>query len=97
MSFLGHKPNGCKIVVDHINNDKLDNRVENLQVITQRQNSTKDKKGFTSSYAGVSWNKKDNRWRAAIFVNNKVKYLGSYKCELKAAEAYNSALNKLNK
>jgi hypothetical protein len=42
--FLNHKPQGNKIVVDHVNNIKNDNRLENLQIISQRLNCSKDKK-----------------------------------------------------
>lgn len=43
ITFLGHTYGDRKIVVDHINNDPLDNRLENLQVISMKENSTKDK------------------------------------------------------
>ena len=36
------KINDAKLVVDHINNIKTDNRLENLQLITYSQNSKKD-------------------------------------------------------
>ena len=36
------KINDVKLVVDHINNIKTDNRLENLQLITQSQNIKKD-------------------------------------------------------
>ena len=39
--WLNHIPNGVKLVVDHINNDRLDNRLENLQLITQKENVQK--------------------------------------------------------
>ena len=34
--FCGEIPNG--FVIDHINRDKLDNRLDNLRVVTQQQN-----------------------------------------------------------
>jgi DNA (cytosine-5)-methyltransferase 1 len=39
MSKYGMIPNG--LVVDHQNNDKADNRIENLQLLTDSENSTK--------------------------------------------------------
>jgi hypothetical protein len=42
MAFFNHAPNGYKIVVDHIDNNKENNRVDNLQLITNRENSSKD-------------------------------------------------------
>ena len=36
------KINDVKLVVDHINNIKIDNRLENLQLITQSQNNKKE-------------------------------------------------------
>lgn len=41
MAFLGHEPCGHKVVVDHINENKLDNRIENLQIITNKENVIK--------------------------------------------------------
>src|SRR5690606_2453327 len=37
--FLGHKRQKFKVVVDHINNIKTDNRIENLQLLNNRENS----------------------------------------------------------
>jgi hypothetical protein len=41
MTFLNHKPCGMKLVVDHINSVRNDNRVENLQIVTQKENILK--------------------------------------------------------
>ena len=41
--FFG-KINDAKLLVDHINNIKTDNRLENLQLITPRENQIKDYK-----------------------------------------------------
>lgn len=44
-AFLNHKPDGThKIVVDHIDNVKTNNSLNNLQLISQHLNSSKDKK-----------------------------------------------------
>lgn len=95
MAFLGHVPCGHKIVVDHINNDKLDNRVENLQIITNRENCSKDVKNKTSKYTGVSWDKHRGRWSSKIKINGNTINLGRYKCELAAHLAYQDKLKEL--
>ena len=93
-AFLNHKPCGHKLVVDHINNISTNDKLYNLQVITHRLNVTKDKKG-TSKYAGVFWDKARNKWTSFIKINNKNIYLGSYKNEQEAAQAYQKQLNKI--
>jgi hypothetical protein len=91
MAFLNHKPCGHKIVVDHIDNNALNDKLYNLQLITHRQNCSKDKKG-TSKYTGVIWDKRINKWKANIRIKQKLKYLGTFKNEIKAANAYKKAL-----
>ncbi len=59
MVFLNHIFNTSNgIVVDHINNNRQDNRLENLQLITIRQNNSKDRVGGASNFIGVYWNGK---------------------------------------
>jgi len=43
MTFLDHVPNGMQMVVDHIDNNKLNNHIDNLQLVSQRYNSSKDR------------------------------------------------------
>ena len=93
-SFLGHTPNGMKLVIDHINGVKTDNRLENLQIISQRENSSKNRKG-SSKYTGVSLVKGRNKFRAQIVIDGKLINLGDFTDETKAAEAYQIALNNL--
>jgi hypothetical protein len=92
MAFLNHKPNGHSLVVDHINGIKTDNRLENLQIVTNRYNLTKDKKSGTSKYIGVSWHSKSKKWLATIHINGKSVHLGSFTDEVEAALAYQKAL-----
>ena len=94
IAFLNHKPCGHKMVVDHIDTNKLNNKLYNLQVITHRENISKDKKG-TSKYTGVFWNKANKNWRATISINGKPKNLGSFTNEIEASKAYKNELKKL--
>ena len=98
MSFLGHTPCGYKLIVDHIDNNPLNNNVDNLQLITSRENSSKDKKGGTSKYVGVFDNGKGvKRWRANISLGKKTINLGSFNTEERASIAYDFALTQLDK
>ena len=94
MAFLGHKPDGTnKIVVDHINNIRSDNRLENLQLITNRENTSKDKIGKGSSkYTGVLFNKNNKKWKSDITINNVKFFIGYFKDEIDAHNAYQKAL-----
>ncbi len=78
--------------VDHINHDTLDNRRENLRIVTDRQNKSNLKgKGegkFSSIYTGVYFCKKTSKWRARVKIQGKNKHLGYFATELAAAEAY---------
>ena len=92
MAFLNHVPCGHKLVVDHMDDNHLNNNLDNLQVVTNRENLSKDKKGGSSKYVGVSWNKINKKWRAYIHTGGKRKHLGSFTNELEASEAYKKAL-----
>lgn len=97
MAFFGHKPNGkLDIVVDHKNNINTDDRLDNLQLITNRKNLSKDKKNKTSRYTGVNWYKTRNKWHARITINSKRKHLGYFDDEDEAGAAYQKALNQLD-
>jgi hypothetical protein len=96
MAFLNHKPCGHNAVIDHINNNKLDNRLENLQIITQRDNVNKDLIHRSSKHTGVSYHKRDNIWQSRIFFNKKSIHLGNFKTELEASEAYQNKLKEIN-
>lgn len=94
--YLTNAPKG--MVVDHINRNPLDNQKANLRVVTQAENQKNrgmDKRVRTKSseYKGVSRCPKAKRvrWLAVIVVNKKLNYLGIFKEEILAAEAYDKA------
>lgn len=78
--------------VDHINGEKLDNRRENLRLVTPSQNCANSKipKNNTSGYKGVSKNGTYG-WKGKIRTPFGYFYLGTYKTKEEAALAYNKA------
>jgi hypothetical protein len=92
MAFFNHTPSR-KIVVDHIDNNKTNNNLSNLQLITARENSTKDQKGCVSEYVGVTFQNK--RWVAKIIYNGKSLYLGGFLNEYDAHIAYQNKLKEI--
>lgn len=76
--------------IDHINHNTLDNRKQNLRVCTLSQNGANQikRKGLSSIFKGVTWDKSKNKWMAQIMIHKKHFYLGRYKDEIEAAKAY---------
>lgn len=93
--FLNHKINGLNKVIDHINSIKTDNRVENLRIITNRENVSKERLIKSGLPTGVSLIKKNNRFRSEIYINGKRIHLGCFKDYILASQAYQNALNNL--
>ena len=98
IAFLNHVPDGHYIVVDHIDENTLNNRFDNLQLITNRENRVRsiNKSKTSSQYVGVCWAKASNKWLSYIKINGKTKHLGLFTDELDAHEAYQKALMEVN-
>lgn len=70
------------MVVDHINKNPLDNRIENLRIITQAQNCQNRKELSSNNKSGVrnvSWNAALSKWLVKIKIHGKSHYFGVYK------------------
>ncbi|MCR1994507.1 AP2 domain-containing protein [Bacillus paralicheniformis] len=78
------------LVTDHINQNKLDNRKENLRVCTVAQNNMNSKKPIRNGYRfkGVSRLKHSGDWSATISINGRAVYIGRFNTEEEAAKAY---------
>lgn len=83
--FIAHDdlPLHC---IDHINQDKTDNRICNLRDVTQSVNcrNRKRRSDNTSGVTGVSFCKKSKKWRAVFWVNGKQHCVGFFDCKLEA-------------
>jgi hypothetical protein len=86
-----------KLCIDHINNNKLDNRRENLRIVTPSENSrnVKKRENLTSKYKGVSWYCKYKKWYASMLIENK-QIFAFYNKEEHAAHQYNIWLKEYN-
>ena len=80
------------MLVDHINHDTLDNRRENLRIVSSRQNnhnlSNQSRYGI-----GVSRISRGGKFSAAITVTGERHVLGTYNTPELAQAAYNLALS----
>jgi hypothetical protein len=83
------------MVIDHIDNNRLNNDINNLQQITIRLNSSKDIKNKTSKYTGVCYEASRNKWVSKIYINGLDIKLGRFDSELEASNAYNKKLKSI--
>ena len=95
IAFLNHEPCGMSIVVDHIDNNKENNKLSNIQLISNRENSSKNRVGV-SKYTGVTWYKPLKKWCAKIHENKKNKHIGYFNKEIEASLAYQERLKIIN-
>lgn len=76
--FLWHNGYMPENGIDHINRDKIDNRIENLREVghTCNARNTSNRKNNTSGVKGISWSNEMRKWRAQIRVGGKEISLG---------------------
>ncbi len=79
--------------IDHINGNKVDNRIENLRPVSRSQNMSNVgmQKNNKSGFIGVFWETRAGKWKAVVAKNKKNISLGLFECPVEAAIAYNEA------
>ena len=76
-------------VLDHINGDTTDNRIENLRASTHTENmcNARRSKRNTSGVKGVSWSKTMNKWVGSVWFKRKIYTTQPFEQKDQCAEA----------
>lgn len=85
--------------IDHIDGNRLNNRIANLRIATHGQNIQNQHKAHArnkSGLLGVSWCKSHKKWRASIMVNGKPHNLGRHNSKEFAHQVYLEAKARLH-
>ena len=83
-----------EMFVDHINNNRLDNRRENLRICTHAENvrNVGLRSNNVTGYIGVSYieERKSRQWRARTRKDGVTQHIGYYETPEDAAKAYDT-------
>lgn len=90
LAFIGESD----MPINHKDLNKNNNAVENLEYVTNRENQC-HRRLAEGHDVGVSWAKKEGKWRAYIQENNKWQHLGFYDNKESAKKAYIQRLMEL--
>ena len=86
--FIGEIPND--MVIDHIDRNKFNNKLDNLRLVTLSQNQINSNR--TENASGVS--NVDGKFRARIGINGRKKHIGYFNTKEEARQAYLKEKNK---
>ncbi len=80
-------------MIDHIDGDGLNNRIENLRLTSPSQNAfnRKTKPNTKSGIKGVYFNAKSKKWTAKLIAYKKLIYLGTFLTQEDAIHAIHGA------
>lgn len=93
-AFLG----SSVLTVNHLDGDRGNNRVDNLEWLSIRDNIHVGRRcAQGSSFPGVAWDKKAQKWISRIQVEGTRIYLGLFESERGAAAAFQRAVDKVNR
>ena len=80
LAWLFHYGDWPSSDLDHIDRDKLNNRIGNLRVVTRAENArnARRRRDNTSGVTGVSWRKRGGRWVSFINADGRRHHLGQF-------------------
>ena len=79
--YMFHGIDPLEKLVDHIDGDKSNNKINNLRLASKSENGRNRvnlSSNNTSGVIGVCWDKKAKKWKAYIMINGKTKHLGYF-------------------
>ena len=96
--WLYHNGSFPKKLIDHIDGDKQNNKIENLREATYYENNVNSSKqtNNTSGYKNVTWKKDKNKWQVKCNSFGKTHYGGYYDDLMDAAEQAVALRNKVH-
>jgi hypothetical protein len=94
--FNGTIPDG--MVIDHHDNDVLNNKINNLRLKSSGDNIRKanNNKNNSSGYKGIYWHKKEKKWLVRLMHERKNHYIGRFDCIEEAYAEYYHAKGELH-
>lgn len=95
MAFLGHTPDGHNTEINHIDENKINNHVSNLQILKKDGNISAVRQNKIYSTECAHFDKSRNKWKSVIRIKGKRVHLGRFDTKEEAIKAYQIALTKL--
>ena len=97
IAFIPNPEN--KPFIDHIDNSRTNNNIENLRwcSLSENQHNRAKNRKNTSGYKGVDFHKQRQKYRASIRLNGKLIHLGYFETAEDAFEAYKNKAIELHK
>ena len=74
--------------IDHIDGNPSNNAIENLRIVSPRENNQNRKEHRNGHLVGTTYNKNAKKWQAQISINGKNISLGYYDTQKQANDAY---------
>jgi hypothetical protein len=95
--YIATETDPCDLQIDHIDGNRLNNSFANLRLASHAQNNWNRllSPNSHSGFKGVSWHKRDKKWKASIAIHRRNIYLGTFDTPELAHMAYCKAAAEL--